>query len=180
MKGPEKHIFNSGRTTDFGSLFSKQCLVWGDVHFPSFLILLFWSSLKTAELKKKTFFFTLHPSKKSSFTIAQSSPTQMLLSLSLLYLIHTCRKWNFPWRMLIISALTTNSCAGNWAFPFSQQPKHAWDIFLDFQGMKPCFQAMGIDSFSSECWVTTGCGLSRSHERMRLLFKGFTFRLRKV
>lgn len=74
--------FHFWQKKNSGSLFSKQCLAWGDVHFPSFLTQLFRSSLKTDELNNttnKTLLLHFASLQKSHFTFVQFPPLHHIL-----------------------------------------------------------------------------------------------------
>lgn len=107
-----------------------------------------------------------------------SHSLSLCLKMSHLYLMHTCREWNFPWLMLITFVLTIILCAGNWSFHLSQKPKHSWAIFPDFQENKPCFPVKGNGLLSSVSGCATGWGRPSSHERMCLTFKGVACKCR--
>lgn len=102
---------------------------------------------------KKTFFFTLCPSKTLMLPCTTCPHPDFALSLSLLYLIHTCRKWNFPWWMLIPFALTTTLCAGNWSFTSASSLRalgiyfqifKEWSSVPKLRAMAPVLQNGGL------------------------------------
>lgn len=78
---------------------------------------------------------------------------RLSLSISLIFKTHL-QKMEFP--LMDAYYVCFNNHFLFWELVFCQQPKHAWDIFPDFQGVNPCFQVKGNGLLFSEWWVTRG------------------------